>query len=195
MFKSNATAVSLAVLVLGCIDLPTSSIGANSIAANSAASWKASSRYSWTQSRQIPDNDRRGILLGPLFTQADGGALGRVILRLDIRHSATVDLAVRLAYDADGDGKPEVQVPIEFYRSRPDARAQELYGCPESLNGTYFFRDGVGDDPIFARLQSLPRGRAFYLAVADTLAGETGTVLGWSVQLDPSEALLPAALQ
>ena len=194
MLKSIVTTVSLAALVVGCIEHPTSSVGGNLIAVYSAPAIERGS-YSWTQPRQIPDNDSRGILLGPLVTRADGDDLGPVILRLDIRHSATVDLAVRLAYDADGDGKPEIQVPIEFYRSRADVRAQELYACPQSLNGSYFFRDGTGDEPVLAVLQALPPGRAFYLAVADTLPGETGTVLGWSVQLDRSKAFLPAALQ
>jgi hypothetical protein len=183
MFTFNATAVGLAVLCMGCIDLSHPPIGANSTAANSTPG-KAYGCRSWAEARQIPDNDRRGILLGPLFTQTDSGHLGQVVLRLDLRHQATEDLAVRLAYDADGDGTPEIQVPVEFFRARPDAQGQELHACPESLNGSYFFRDGAGGEPFFAALRALPEGRAFYLAVADTLAGETGTVLGWSVQLD-----------
>jgi hypothetical protein len=67
--------------------------------------------------------------------------------RLDIRHPATGDLDVRLAYDADE------------------------------------------DEQVLGAFRSLPRGHAYYLMVADTLAEDTGTVLRWAIRTERTGAL------
>ena len=144
--------------------------------------------YAWSEARQIPDGDRRGITLGPVCTKDDASELGSVMLRLDIRHPATGDLQIWLAYDANGDGAPDVRVPVEFYLSRPDSSAEELHACPISLQGTYFFRDDPrGHETPFAPLRTLRRGHAFFLQVADTLAEKAGTVLDWAVYVKAPE--------
>lgn len=130
----------------------------------------------------IPDGDREGIVLGPIIIASDGGDLGPVTLRLDIYHPAPGDLDVRLAYDADCDGMPEERAPVEFFRSRSSVEGSELHACPASLQGSYFFRDASpGEEPVFAVFNDLARGGGFYLMVSDTLAGDEGCVLGWSV--------------
>lgn len=136
----------------------------------------------WTEVRQIPDANPRGIWLGPIFSSGDEGDLSRVVLRLDIRHASTGDLAVRLAYDGDGDGVPDVSAPIEFFRARTDPGGREFHACPQSLDGIYFFRDSMDEaERAFTPFRSLPAGHAFFLSVADTLAQEAGTLVGWAI--------------
>jgi hypothetical protein len=148
------------------------------------------SQHVWTGASAIPDGEREGVLMGPVFTNDDGRPLAGIALRLDIRHPRTGDLDIWLAYDGDGDGNPETRAPVEFFRSRSDIRAEELHGCPQSLNGTYFFRDGIGrEEQVFAQFRSLPRGHAFYLAVADTLPADMGTVMGWQVLIGDDNTL------
>lgn len=147
-------------------------------------------RYAWTEAREIPDGDCHGILIGPVLTVDNGSNLGPVVLQLDIRHPAAGDLDLWLAYDADGDGDPEARAPIELFRMRSGISAEQLYACPQSLEGCYFFRDGNGEgEALFAPFHALRRGHAFYLAVADTLAEDTGSVLGWAVYTQDPELL------
>ena len=183
MFKLNLATISLALLTLGGAESLRTS---DAIGTGPTARGFAHRRHAGTEARSIPDGDRRGVLLGPIFTENDGKPLGTVLLRLDIRHPATGDLDIHLAYDADGDGAAETRAPIEFFRSRPEPDAAETYACPASLNGTYFFRDGDGDEDVFDCFSGLPSGHAFYLAVADTLAQDVGRVADWSVsRADP----------
>jgi len=181
MFRIPMTAMSLAVLLQGCVNNPPTGMGRNLTAADGAPD-TASGWYACTEAREIPDGDHRGIVIGPLVIRDDGTDLGRVVLRLDIRHPATGDLDLRLAYDADEDGRPEVSTPVEFFHSRSDPRARELHACPQPLDGSYFFQDSADEEvQIFAAFESLPPGHAFYLVVADTLAEDKGNVLGWAV--------------
>jgi hypothetical protein len=189
MLKFDAATMGLALVLTGCADIrdPAS---ARTPDEGLQAQASAYSGHAWTQAREIPDGDRRGILIGPIVVQDDGAGLGPVVLRLDIRHPATGDLDLWLCYDADGDTNPEARAPVEFFRSRSDPGSGELHACPGSLAGTYYFRDGAGGESVFAVFEGLPRGRAFYLAAADTLSGATGVVLGWAVYVESS---LPAA--
>jgi hypothetical protein len=189
MFWVPMTAMSLAVLLQGCANDPPTRIGRDFTAAD-AGPGAASGWCVWTEARKIPDGDRRGILIGPIVPNDDGTDLSRVVLRLDIRHPATGDLDVRLAYDADEDGRPEFSVPIEFFRSRSDPMGRELHACPQPLDGTYYFRDSADEQgQVFAAFQSLLSGHAFYLAVADTLAEDTGRVLCWAIRTEETGAL------
>jgi len=181
MFQVLTIVFSLAFLIPGCAsDSPrantkrSTSLGVGS---TSEQGW-----HVWSEARTIPDGDRGGILIGPVVIQNDGTDLSRVILRLDIRHPAPGDLDLHLAYDADEDGRPEVSIPVEFFRSRSGPQAGEFHACPSSLEGTYFFRDSADEaERVFAPLRSFSSGHSFYLAVADTLPEDTGTVLGWAV--------------
>jgi len=184
MFTWDAAAMSLALLLAGCADIqqPVSTLDSSRTDDGQSS---ACARYAWTENREIPDGYHQGILLGPVLTEDDGAELGPLVLRLDIRHPATGDLDIWLTYDADGDGRPDVWGPVEFFRSRAEVAAEELHACPPSLDGTYFFRDDPGDEEAaFVSFRMLPRGHAFFLAVADTLAEQTGSILGWSVLLD-----------
>jgi hypothetical protein len=189
MFKLDAATMSLALLLTSCADVgdPAS---ARSPDQNHQARACAYGRHAWTEALEIPDGDRRGVLIGPIVVEDDGADLGPVILRVDLRHPATGDLDLWLCYDADGDMNPEARAPVEFFRSRSDPGSGELHACPASLDGSYFFRDGAGGERAFAVFDRLRRGHAFYLAVADTLAGAAGVVLGWAVYL---ESPVPAA--
>ncbi len=189
MFWTHLTVMSLAVLLQGCSNTPPTGIGKNCAPAEersgAAGGWSV-----WTEAGEIPDGDRRGIRMGPVVA-SDGTDLSRVILRLNLRHPATGDLDVRLAYDADDDGRPEVTVPIEFFRSRSDSWARELHACPQSLDGTYFFQDSTEEqEQVFTAFQLLPPGHAFYLAVADTLAEDTGEVLSWAIHAKETAAVV-----
>jgi len=184
MSSLDAAAMGLALLLMGCADFqkPAIEMVPGRIDTGQEA---ASIRYGWTEAREVPDGHRRGIVIGPVLTDDNGACLGRVGFRLDIRHPATSDLDIWLAYDSDGDGNPETRVPIEFFRSRSGSAAEELHACPESLEGSYFFRDDiVGEEAVFSPFRALDRGHAFYLTVADTLVGETGSVLGWAIYLE-----------
>ena len=184
----NLTIV-LSVLLTGCrgIDHPAANWSGEALSQTRTAPLVQSA---WTARRAIPDGDRRGLVLGPVFTGKESGRLGSVTLRLDLSHPATVDLRVRLGYDTDGDGRPDLWAPVEFYRSRPGLEADELHASPYALEGSYFFRDGDGpDEAAFTAFRGAPRGHAFYLAVADTLAGETGDLLGWSIYLEKPQSM------
>lgn len=184
MSSLDATAMGLALLLMGCVDFQKSATDMSPDRADIGQD-AASIRYEWTEVREVPDGNRRGIVIGPVLTDDNGTHLGSVVLRLDIRHPATSDLDIWLAYDENGDGNPETRAPIEFFRSRPDRAAEELHACPQSLAGSYFFRDDmVGEEAVLSPFLALRRGHAFYLTVADTLAGETGSVLGWAVYLE-----------
>lgn len=181
MLRLDAAAMSLALLFMACSFIPQVASEPDPSQVDDGQG-SAYSRHAWTEAREVPDGDRQGILIGPVLTDGNGAELGPVVLRLDINHPATGDLDIWLAYDADEDGNPEARAPVEFFRARLDVRAEELHACPSSLNGTYFFRDGTGgEETVFAPFHELPRGHAFYLAVADTLADERGKVLGWAV--------------
>lgn len=189
MFRTRMMAVSLAVLLQGCAGDPPAGIGRSYTAAEggpgAAGGWSV-----WTEARVIPDADRRGIRIGPVATNDEGTDLSRLVLCLDIRHPAMGDLDVRLGYDADDDGNPEVSIPVEFFRSRTDPYARELHACPASLDGAYFFRDSADEDEqVFAAFRLLPRGHAFYLMVADTLAEDTGMVRGWAIRTERTGAV------
>ena len=157
-------------------------------------------RYTFEAPAMIPDGDHDGVLLGPLYIPRDGAVLEDVRIRLDIVHSCTGDLDVHLQYDPDRSGRAEATARLEFFRSMPAGCAhQERFFCPAALNGSYFFEDDSDaaaslaavlaedaaafypNDSLFSVFEGQRRGGAFYLAVADTLALETGTVVGWSV--------------
>ena len=192
MLRLDTATTSLALLLMGCAGIVQPAIEPESgrYDEGQASPWGG---YTWTEAREIPDGDRQGTLIGPVFTKDDGLNLGPVALRLDIRHPAVGDLDLWLAYDADGDGNPETRAPIEFFRMRSDIRAEQLYACPQSLDGTYFFRDDAGErEALFAPFNVLRRGHAFYLAVVDSLAEDTGSVLGWAIYVEEPE---PPALR
>ncbi|MFB3906762.1 MAG: hypothetical protein ACE15D_00010 [Candidatus Eisenbacteria bacterium] len=177
-------AVGLTLLVAGCADVKQP-VDAQRLNGIEPSPFSAYQRYGWMENREIPDGDRKGTLIGPVFTDGEDAELGLVILKLAIRHQAPGDLDIWLAYDADRDGKPEVHAPIEFFRSRQDVWAEERHACPAALEGAYLFRNGRGwEEMIFEPFHGLPRGGAFYLSVADTLAGDRGTVLGWAIYLE-----------
>jgi hypothetical protein len=189
MFRLSAGAINLAILLIGCASDSGPTVEPD-FASFSGEPLSAYRQYAWTEALEIPDGDRRGILVGPVLAGDDGAGLGSVVLRVDVRHPDTEDLDIWLAYDADGDGNPEIRAPVEFFRSRGEVRASELHACPRSLDGTYLFRDGRGgEESVFAAFNALRRGHAFYLAVADTLPGEKGTLLGWAVYLEPDAAV------
>ena len=180
MFKLNLATISLALLTLGGAESLRTS---DAIGTGPTARGFAHRRHAGTEARSIPDGDRRGVLLGPIFTENDGKPIGTVLLRLDIRHPAPGDLDLHLAYDTDEDGRPDVSIPIEFFRSRSDPDAGETHACPRSLDGTCFFRDSADEEEqLFAAFRPCPGGRSFYLEVADTLAADTGTVLRWAIK-------------
>lgn len=192
MLTWNAAVVVVILCAVGCMGTQRPTDDAVNVRHDSV-SGPALDRYASSETREIPDGDRRGILLGPVYTENDQSALGPIVLRLDIRHPATVDLDVRLGYDSDGDGWPEIEAPVEFYRSRLDLHGRPLDACPQSLDGVYLFLDGEEhEEEVFAGFQEAPRGKAFYLSVADTLAGVTGRVLGWEIDLEsPQSAASP----
>jgi hypothetical protein len=192
MLMWNAAAAVVMLCAMGCTGTlqPTD----DSVSArHDFASGMALDRYVSSETREIPDGDRRGILLGPVFTGSEQTALGPVVLRLSIRHPARVDLDIRLGYDSDGDGRPEIEAPVEFFRSRLEMHDRALDACPQSLDGVYLFMDGEEEDEqVFAGFQGAPRGKAFYLSVADTLTGVTGRVLGWEIDLESSQSAMAA---
>ena len=191
MLRLEAGAIGLALL-LACGDGAERPAIERAFGPTEAGQLSSYHPYVWTGTREIPDDDRRGVLIGPVSTSDDGADLGSVLLRLVIRHPAPGDLDIRLAYDGDGDGRPETLAPVEFFRARSGIRAKEVHACPRSLEGTYFFGDGPdGEEAVFSPFNTLRRGHAFYLAVADTLAGDTGTVLGWAVYLERTESETP----
>jgi hypothetical protein len=181
MIPLRLMAIGLAVLFPNCASDSPTGTGRSPRPADAGpdAAW-----HTWNEVRMIPDGDRRGTLIGPLFSPDDGGDLSLLVLELNIRHPAPGDLELHLAYDADDDGKPEVSIPIELSRYRTSPHGAERHAFPRWLEGTYFFRDGSGEqEPMFAAFHSLPAGHHFYLMVADTLAQETGAVLGWALQI------------
>jgi hypothetical protein len=183
MLRLVVAAASLALLFIGCANVyqPGAELIPGRIDEGQEGAYL---RYSWTEAREIPENDPRGILVGPIVVDRGWATLGTVTLRLDIRHPDTGDLDIWLAYDADGDGTPEVRAPVEFFRCRLDLAAEELHAYPLALTGSYYFRDNPdGEETPFAPFRDLLPGRAFYLAVADTLAEDTGSLLAWSVYL------------
>jgi hypothetical protein len=172
-------ALSVMVLLAGCADSAGSGAVSSRVDDGQGPMYHT---YAWTDSRAIPDGAPGGLLLGPLMTENDSSELGAIMLRLDIRHPAPSDLDMWLAYDADGDGNPETRAPVEFHRSRSDIHGQALHAFPRWAEGTYFFRDGLDDDnAAFQSFRALPRGHAFYLVVADTLAEYAGSIQGWAV--------------
>ena len=184
MKRSDVVALSAVLLCASCVDVQqtVSPLAADLPRGGTApdGTWRA-----WTDVREIPDGDPAGILIGPIRTEDDGTAIGRLALRLDILHPAPGDLDIQLAYDADGDGTPEVRLPVELWRSRPEMEADSRYACPVALRGSYFFRDDPGEeDAAFAPCLTQPCGGAFWLSVADTLAEDTGRVLGWALRQD-----------
>ena len=185
MRKSGASILVLIFLLAGCAGRGRHAArpGAGSSIDDPAAGYV---RHDWTEVREIPDADRRGILLGPLFIGDHRSQLGAVVLRLEIWHPARVDLDLWLGYDADGNGDPETRVPVEFHRSRSCFWAREVRACPRTVEGTYIFCDAGNVDGLFEPFRSLPSGGAFYLSVADTLVKDTGCVQGWSVYLKDS---------
>lgn len=181
MPRSNVIVVALTLLLAGCggIHRPTAELDTTGPGDGPGSGYQC---YVWTEARQIPDGDHRGILMGPIGTNADAAKLGPITLRLAIRHPAPGDLDIRLMYDSDADGQPETCAPVEFFRSRLEDRAEELHACPGSLDGCYIFKDGTDtEEAVFAVFNELPRGHAFYLSVADTLAEDKGSVLNWAV--------------
>lgn len=158
--------------------------------------------YSWVRATAIPDGDAEGVLIGPLIIPRDGTVLDGVILKIGMVHARTPDLAIRLCYDADGDGLPEASVALESYLARSQACvSMERYSCPAAMDGAYFFRDGFygrrdqtpaaqgalhdpiddGADVSFTVFDGLAKGGRFFLAAVDSLAGDTGTVREWTV--------------
>lgn len=179
----TTTATMLAFGVLGCTS-PHASITSAKSADHDPGRGPLDERFASCETVEIPDGDGRGIAIGPLFTADEAAELGPVTLRLDISHPATGDLDVRLGYDTDGDNAPEVEAPVEFFRARSEEHGVCLHACPRCLDGVYYFRDCEHEqEQIFAGFEEFPRGGAFYLIVADTLAGEAGCLHGWEVAL------------
>lgn len=187
MSRTTATVMTLALLIGGCTDSRPLATGLDA-ARYGHEPGSGYSRLVGSEAQEIPDGSREGVILGPVVVDDSGAMLGPVVLRLDIHHPATGDLDIWLAYDADMDGDPEVRAPVEFFHLRSQVWAGELHACPQSVHGTYYFRDGCfADDAVFLPFETLPRGGAFYLTVADTLAGDTGSVHDWAVYMEKGE--------
>jgi len=183
----NVAAMGFTMLMTGC-DTTQTVPNAMGYAGRDCSAYRP---YVWTEARPIPDGDRRGTLIGPLCIENDEPRLGEVELAIDISHPCTSDLEISLAYDADGDGNPEARAPVEFHRSRPAFDAEQRNAVSPSLAGTYYFRDGAEEyETAFAGLRELPRGHAFYLAVADTAGTDAGSVERWAVYLPESGAIV-----
>jgi hypothetical protein len=144
-------------------------------------------RVSLDLSAGIPDGSAAGIRIGPLETPSrDGTPLGEFVMELDIRHPVRGDLQVQLGYDADNDGKVDVQSPVEFYLARTGGwAAPQDYACPIALDGVYVFSDEPpsGPEAPFTAFDDLPGGGSFYLTVADTVREDLGMVRVWRMYL------------
>jgi hypothetical protein len=146
--------------------------------------------YSYRTPTTIPDGDPAGVALGPIRIPKDGGAVEGVIVSVSITHPSTGDLALRLGYDANGDGHPEAVATLEPHLARPGGWAvREPYACPREMRGVYYYRDepaGEYDDrggASFSVFNGFPRGGSFTLTAVDSLAADEGVVLGWTVFL------------
>ncbi len=133
----------------------------------------------------IPDNDPRGVRLGPLSTRSQG-LLEDVVLAISLTHPNTADVTMMLEYDADHDGTPDAGCPVEIYlaRQRP-CTGTESWACPIELAGTYYFMDrgwrDCGETATFDVFTGLEACGDWYLSIVDNAPGEMGTVSGWEV--------------
>jgi hypothetical protein len=144
-------------------------------------------RYSDGERATIPDASPAGIAIGPVQTPDDGSALEGVVLEIGIVHESPSDVALWLLYDSDNDGRPEARARLELYRARRGPCAdRDPFACPSVLDGTYYFRDEgrSGAEISLSIFDGLASGGSFYLAVADTLPDDVGTVLGWAVYVE-----------
>ena len=79
---------------------------------------------------------------------------------------------------------------IDLHLARvDDCEAEELYGIPVELAGTYYFKDEgwlvAGEDVSFATtFDGQPGGGSFYLTVIDDGDGNTGSVQSWTIAVD-----------
>ena len=132
----------------------------------------------------IPDGNSEGLALGPAGVGRGGEILEAVELMVDLVHPNTGDVALRLCYDQNNDGRPDAKAELEFFRARRSGWSGAVANaCPRSLDGAYYFRgDDSGDDPLDV-FRGLLAGGSFHLAVADTLSGDAGVVREWVVQI------------
>ena len=155
--------------------------------------------FSFSDPTSIPDNSANGVMIGPIPIPADGNTIGDVVLRIEIQHPYSGDLALKLYYDRDNDGTYDAFAVADLSRARADACLHEAHAeCPVVLNGRYFVnvgsdrdrsRDLLAADRPFGTvlgqtavdLQGLERGGSFYLNVVDHEPGDRGTVLSWAV--------------
>ncbi len=151
--------------------------------------------YSFRTPTPIPDGDRAGVVAGPIRIPDDGAAVEGVILSISITHHYTGDLDLRLGYDEDNDGIAEASAALEPHRARPGGWAvREPFACPAEMNGVFYYRDdapGEYDergDASFSVFDGLAKGGCFMLSAVDSLAEDTGTLLGWTVFLKHSPA-------
>jgi hypothetical protein len=139
----------------------------------------------------VPDGERAGVAIGPLRISGHVPGEGLVV-RVHMRHPNTADLNLRLSYDVNADGTPDVTVPLEIYRARADACvSSEPFSYPIGLDGEYYFRDDAPDaaDAIFSAFHQLRGGGVFYLMAADSVAQDVGTILDWSVYVKHPAAI------
>ena len=152
---------------------------------------------SFVEPTGIPDGDPAGVTLGPLDMARTDQTIHDVVLGLQVSHAYSGDLSVRLHYDSDNDGVFEASTPVEVYLARVGApEAEELWAYPIELGGTYFFRDegwgDSGEDGSLQMFDGLPGGGSFYLSAIDNSAGDTGTILAWTVSVATSPVELSA---
>ena len=139
----------------------------------------------------IPDENPSGVLMGPIPTLEDEGAIEDVILEIEISHSYVGDLTAWLYYDADNDGAADAETPIELYLARRGFCASPpMWGYPVVLEGLYFFQheeeaaalDGW-DVGTFTSFRGLNRGGSFHLRIVDAGCGGEGMVRSWGVHI------------
>jgi len=142
-----------------------------------------------SESSMIPDASIEGLTLGPVRAGTSQNVLTTVDLMVDLIHPSTPDLALRLGYDQDNDGRIDARAEVEFFRARRGGwMGTVAHACTPALDGAFYFRaEEPGGDPLDV-FRGLKAGGSFYLEVADTLAEDVGIVREWSVRAESARA-------
>jgi hypothetical protein len=184
---------SVSIAIAAALQMSAAVASAGALAPHGAGAECLGMRSCWLFSDPvaIPDDDPTGVTIGPLATLGEPPAIEDVILGLEISHPDPGDLAIALHYDSDNDGAYDASSEVEIHLARPTCAGAELWACPIELHGTYFFHDegweAAGEVVSFLRFDGLRSGGSFYLTVADTGMGESGTVSSWMVAVkEPS---------
>lgn len=184
--NTACSVVSAVLLMTGCsFHRSTEPTPRGSVISDRGSHWVELEAVPRRSKVVIPDGDARGLTLGPIAGGSRDEVIRAVGLMVDLSHPSTADAALRLCYDQDNDGQVDAEAQVEFYRARRAGWSDAVANaCPQSLDGAYYFRAAeLGDDPLQV-FRGLRAGGCFYLALADTLPQDVGTLRHWSVGVE-----------